>query len=86
MNRETFLDTLRTQYREDIREAYIESVHQRKVDFAELSSKLQQLMKTAHLEGLPIEDFDELTKSILPDAVIGQLELQPISPAIKKAA
>ena len=87
MNKESFLDTLRTQYREDIREAFIECEHQSQVDFLTLNIKLKSLMNTAKFEGLPFKDFEDLVNSTLPEGIVKGVDIFLTLPAfVKKAA
>jgi hypothetical protein len=76
MDRESFLDTLRQKYAENIHEAYLECEHEdgRSVDYPRLNGLLQKLAKTAKVEGLPPKEFEDLVRSTLPE-VNGKLDL-----------
>ena len=68
MDRDSFLETLRQQYAEDIREAYLECEHGKEaVDLKKLNAKLVQLHKEAKVDGLPSPDFADLVRAELPD-------------------
>lgn len=86
MNKESFLDTIRDQYREEIREAYLESEHHEKIDYSELKYKLSHLKKAAALEGLPHKDFEDLVKCALPEEVFEKLNLNSDENNRKEAA
>jgi hypothetical protein len=88
MNKESFLETLRDQYREEIREAHIESEHHQVIDFPSLNRSLNQLMKTAKYDGLSRSDFEELVKNTLPEAALGKIDILTSSAnkAVKKSA
>ncbi len=68
MDREAFLETIKKQYAEDIHEAYIECEHENgeHIDFKNLDTKLTKLKKSAKVEGLPGQEFDDLVQSTLP--------------------
>lgn len=83
MNRETFLDTLKTQYSEEIHEAYLECEHAGKVDLAAFNQRLAKIMKNAATEGLPRGEFEEMVRSAFPDVAA---QIQFGAPAGKKAA
>ena len=73
MNRETFLDTLRSQYAEEIHEAHIECERPGgRVELALFAHKLHQLRKAAEVEGLPTQEFDDLVNSLLPELMEGK--------------
>ena len=69
MTKESYLDTLRHQYTDDIKEAYFECQHQlgAQIDIPQLNERLEGLIQSASFEGLSPSDFDELVRSILPD-------------------
>ena len=71
MNRESFLETIRQQYADEIREAYIECEHDegRTFDIPELNKRLKKLMSAAKVSGLAPAEFEEMVRSILPDVV-----------------
>lgn len=85
MNKESFLETLRTQYTEKIREVYFECEHNHQLDLAALSIRLKALMKTAKTEGLSHKEFEDLLKSVLPATLAGRID-SLINPAAKKVA
>jgi hypothetical protein len=67
MNKESFLETLRSQYAEEIHEAHIECERgEGRVDLELFAHKLHQLRKSAQVEGLANQEFDELVNSLLP--------------------
>lgn len=68
MNRESFLETVKQQYSEEIHEAFIECEHggERKVDLPKLDDLLERLGQNAQKEGLSAGDFVELVQSTLP--------------------
>lgn len=84
MNRESFLETVKQQYAEEIHEAYIEHEHGLggKVDFPALNKQLKKLKASAKVEGLSAQDFDDLVQATLPEEVARHIEFG----AIKKAA
>ncbi len=73
MDKESFLETLKTQYTEEIREVYLECEHNEAVDIAKLEAQLKKLMKGARAEGLPSQEFEDLVKSNLPENIFGKL-------------
>jgi hypothetical protein len=84
MNKESFLETVKQQYAEEIHEAYVEHEHglHGKIDTPALTQHLKKLMTNAKVEGLSAHDFEELVHSTLPAEVWKHIELG----AIKKAA
>lgn len=68
MNRETFLDTIRSRYLEDIREAYLECEHgaEKPIDYVKLGKILARLMEHAIASGLTAAEFEELTMVTMP--------------------
>jgi hypothetical protein len=84
MNRESFLETVKQQYAEEIHEAYIEHEHGLggKVDFPALNKHLKKLMASAKVEGLSAQDFQDLAHATLPQDVSRFIEFGQI----KKAA
>jgi hypothetical protein len=75
MDKESFLETVRKQYTEEIHEVYLECSHQdRSVDFVKLNQGLARLMQSASVQGLRHEDFEDLVRSTLPQ-VFSQLRL-----------
>lgn len=68
MNRESFLDTIRSRYLEDIRQAYLECEHGpgKPIDYVKLGKILAQLMTSAKKAGLTKAEFDELVGVTLP--------------------
>jgi hypothetical protein len=89
MNRDDFLDTLRQQYAEDIREAYLECEHgaDRPIDVKRLNGLLRKLQKDAKVDGLPGGEFDDLVRSTLPQ-ICDTLSWAPVAAAAtgRKAA
>ncbi len=87
MNRESFLDTLRQQYSDEIRGAFLECAHERgeQVDFQKLDEMLTKLMQNASVDGLPEQEFVELVQSTIPYAW-EQLELSRRRQPGQKAA
>lgn len=69
MNKDSFLETLKRRYDEQIREAYVECEHEGEIDTLSLHSKLKALRKEALAEGLPVKDFEDLMKSGLSDTI-----------------
>lgn len=83
MNRESFLDTIKQQYTDEIREAYLECEHGYapfRVDVMELNRRLNKLRAIAKKEGLPMMDFEELARAALPD-VAEMIEFEPVRKA-----
>ncbi len=82
MDKESFLDTLRQQYVEDIHEAYIECEHgdDHKIDMPKLEQLLWKLMKNAKVDGLLPKEFMDLVRSTLPDAA-GQIDFTRLGKA-----
>jgi hypothetical protein len=73
MNKETFLDTLRSQYAEEIHEAHIECERgEGRIDLEAFAHKLHQLRKAAQVEGLPNQDFDDLVNATIPALMQGK--------------
>lgn len=68
IDREEYLENIRRQFAEEINEAYLECLHPSSVDYAELSVRLDKLMKLAVVEGLPEKEFVDLVRATLPDA------------------
>jgi hypothetical protein len=69
MNRESFLDTVRQQYADEIQEAYRGCLHEGRLDSLRLQRELDRLMKSAGVEGLPAREFEELVQATLPSSV-----------------
>lgn len=69
MNRDDYLFGLKERYAEEIYEAYLECEHKsgREVDFPKLNEMLTKLNRSALVEGLSAEDFEELVRAELPD-------------------
>lgn len=84
MNKESFLEAVKTQYAEEIREAYLECEHEESIDFTSLTEKLKKLLASAKAEGLTIKDFEDLVASNLPDTTAGRIDF--LSETLKKAA
>jgi hypothetical protein len=80
MNKESFLETIRQQYSDEIHEAYIECEHGNKVDLVQLNQRLARLMTHAKVEGLSVADFHELVVSTLP-AYADQVDYQGVRKA-----
>jgi len=68
MDKETFSETIRQHYADEIHEAFLECEHDdgRSVDLVKLNQSLARLMANAKAEGLSPRDFEELVKSCLP--------------------
>jgi hypothetical protein len=66
MNRESFLETVRHQYCEEIYSAFLQCEHGSEVDYAQLTHLLSMLRDAAKGEGLAHSDFEDLVKSVLP--------------------
>ena len=79
------METLRRQYADDIREAYVqcEDSQTGTVDYPKLKGKVSKLERQAKVDGLKPADFQELIVSAVPSEVAG--ELTASGPA-KKAA
>ena len=69
MDRESFLETVKKQYADEIHEAYVECEHDdgRAVDFVQLNQRLRRLQASARAEGLGERDFQELVRSSRPE-------------------
>jgi hypothetical protein len=69
MDRESFLETVKKQYAEEIQEAYVECEHDdgRTVDYVQLNQKLRRLQTGARAQGLAEPDFQELVRMALPE-------------------
>jgi hypothetical protein len=82
MNKESFLDTIKQQYSDEIHAAYVECEHGggHKIDLPELSKRLQKLMASAKVEGLPGAEFEDLVRATLPD-IAEKVELRPVRKA-----
>ena len=76
MNRESFLEAVKTHYSEEIHAALLECEHGKDIDFSRLTHLLSKLRDAAKCEGLPHPDFDDLVKSALP-GVWEHLRWQP---------
>jgi hypothetical protein len=89
MDRENHLESVRQQYADEIREAYIECEHgysENRVNIDELTQRLSTLMENAKVEGLPDVEFEELVVATLPE-VYDKIQLKRApSKARKKAA
>ena len=86
MNKESFLETLKTKYSEEIHSAYQKHEHRHDLDILALNKQLNQIMKTAKLDGLPQRDFEDLVKSVLPESVVSLVDLKNTQVPSKKAA
>lgn len=77
MNRESFLETVKQQYSEEIHEAYLEHAHGggKDVDMPGLKKKLQKLMASAKVEGLSPAEFEELARTTLPTEIAQKIDL-----------
>jgi hypothetical protein len=69
MDRESFLETVKKQYADEIQEAYVECEHEdgRAVDYAQLNQMLRRLQGSARAEGLLEKDFQDLVRTALPE-------------------
>jgi hypothetical protein len=78
-NKEGFMEVVRQQYSEEIREAHQANEHgqigSKKVDMPGLNKRLQNLMANAKVEGLPTEQFKELARANLPEEIAERVEL-----------
>lgn len=78
MDRESFLETIRKQYSDDIHEAYVEAEHEGgAIDWGLLNEKLGKLMKSAKAEGLSPAEFCDLVQSVLPEDARSHLTFEP---------
>lgn len=70
MDRDSFLDTLRGQYADEIQAAFAECEHDNghDIDYEHLNEMLNALRKAAVHEGLSPGDFEDLVDSTLPQA------------------
>ncbi len=82
MNRESFLETIKQQYSDEIHEAYLECEHEGKIDMPALTAKLKKLISCAQVEGLSESEFLAVAKTALPDPEV----LASISSKISKKA
>lgn len=86
MTKETFLDTVRHRFLEDIREAYLECAHgpERPIELARLTRLLGKLQNFAKKAGLTPTEFEELTMiclpGVLPVAAMAAIERPMIRP------
>lgn len=83
MNRESYLETVKKQFTDEIHSAYIHCQHEgpnnsRLLDISALESKLQKLKRVAVAEGISENDFDDLIHAAIPES--------QVSANIKKAA
>ncbi len=71
MTRESFLETIRRHYTDEIQDAYQHCEHGggKVIDYPELDKRLGNLMANARLEGLPEADFESLVNATLPHIV-----------------
>ena len=70
MNRESFLEGIRQQYADQIHEAYIECEHEHDhIDVKSLDRHLTKLRAAAKVQGLAVEEFEDLVRATLPDVV-----------------
>lgn len=84
MNSESYLETVKQQYSEEIHAAYAEHTHghNKEVDIQGLNKRLQKLMSNAKVEGLPVAEFEELARATLPAEVAQKI----VFPGVAKAA
>ena len=66
MNRESFLETVRQQFTDEIHAVFLRCEHGKDVDYAQLTHLLSKLRDAAKREGLAYPDFEDLVKSALP--------------------
>lgn len=85
MDKDSFLETLRKQYRDQIRAAYIECEHESQVDFGALRKRLKKLVTHSLSQGISAKEFADLVQSTLPE-IRGKLDLTQFTQATKKAA
>jgi hypothetical protein len=76
MNRESFLETVRKQFTDEIYSVFLQCEHGKDVDFPKLTHLLSQLRDAAKREGLAYAEFEDLVKSTLP-GVWENLEWKP---------
>ena len=89
MDRESFLETIKKQYADEIHEAFLECEHDdgRRIDYPKLNARLKRLFTNAKAEGLSVKDFHDLVHSTMPgyeDKV--DYQSSPGPAAAKKAA
>jgi len=75
MNRESFLETVKKQYTDEIHEAYLECEHEGTVDLKALNQRIKKLMSNAKVEGLAPKEFEDLVRTTIPD-VAGKLDFK----------
>ena len=70
MDRDSFLEVVRRQYKEEIQEAYLECEHDdgRTIDYKRLDQEMKRLMSAAKAEGVTQAEFISLVKATLPEA------------------
>jgi hypothetical protein len=68
MDRESFLETVKNQYVDEIRVAFLECEHHggRVIDYSALNQRLKKLMVGAKKEGISPRDFQLLVQAVLP--------------------
>ncbi len=67
MNKESFLETIRQQFSDEILEVYNECAHGGQgVDVPQLNQRLNKMMAHAKHQGLSHAEFEELVKMLLP--------------------
>jgi hypothetical protein len=67
MNRESFLETVRQQFTDEIHSVFLRCEHGKDVDYPQLTHLLSKLRDAAKREGLAHSDFEDLVKSVLPE-------------------
>jgi hypothetical protein len=81
MNKESFLETIRQHYSDEILEVYNECAHGGNgVDVKQLNDRLIKMMANAKREGLSNAEFEDLVKMLLPTAA-DQVQLLPVAQA-----
>lgn len=88
MDKDSFTETLRKQFRDQIRAAYIECEHASEVDFGALRKRLRKLVSQSTAQGISAKEFADLVQSTLPE-IRGKLDFSQITPlrsVSKKAA
>jgi hypothetical protein len=71
MDRESFLETVKNQYVDEIRVAFLECEHHggKVIDYSALNQRLKKLMVGAKKAGISTHDFQLLVQAVLPHIV-----------------
>ena len=68
MDREGFIHTLVEQYRDDLKESYLESEHDNGVvEYEHLNKMIEDYWKAAKLDGLPLNEYCEILQGLFPE-------------------